>query len=461
MEKIKNIPKKYMIAIIAALIVLVLYFSGAIYYNSHFLPKTFAGPIDVGQMTLSKAQEEVNHQLQELQINVSEEDEMIGYVTLGDLGVQTNTTEQLNQVLNEQNPFSWPIALFKDHQVDIGQAIELNGAVVENLIPSMGINNSNRQASIAASIQKQDDHTFAIVEETYGKQITRDSLVQTISDTVGKGGTLLELNQAYEKPRETTESDSLAQRMAEVEKMKSTSITLEFDGQSITIAPEMIASWIYLDEENNPQVDQELIEEYVLELNRQYSGLFLPRYFESTYQGTVQVNPGTYGWYIDRFEESVRIAEEIRQGAQVTREPYIGGSGYGMGDYVGSDYVEVDIAHQMMFIYRDGELVLDTPIVSGIIGAETIPGAYQVWNKEQDTDLVGYNVITQRDYVQPVSYWIPFDDQAQGIHDASWQANFGGNNYQSAGSQGCINTPPGIMPYVYDLVYIGMPVIIF
>ena len=110
---------------------------------------------------------------------------------------------------------------------------------------------------------------------------------------------------------------------------------------------------LFGDEDNNPQVDQEAVEEYILSLNEQYAGLFLPRNFNSTYQGEVQVQPGTYGWFIDRYDEAELIVQDIHNGAQVTREPVIGGSGYGMGDYVGEDYVEVDIRlSNGMFIYR-------------------------------------------------------------------------------------------------------------
>ena len=114
-----------------------------------------------------------------------------------------------------------------------------------------------------------------------------------------------------------------------------------------------------------------------------------------------------------------------------------------------------------MLIYQEGKLVLQTPIVSGKIGTETIPGAYQVWNMEQDTNLKGYNPHTQRDYVQPVKYWIAFDNQAQGIHDAIWQSTFGGSAYQQSGSLGCVNTPLDVMSQVYEIVDYGWPVIVF
>ena len=123
--------------------------------------------------------------------------------------------------------------------------------------------------------------------------------------------------------------------------------------------------------------------------------------------------------------------------------------------------MEVDIVNQMMTIYIDGEIALQTAIVTGTPGTNTVPGAYQVWNMEEDSTLVGYNPRTEQDYEQPVDYWIAFDDNAQGIHDASWQPYFGGDAYLQRGSLGCINTPPGVMPEVFNLVYYGMPVIIF
>jgi len=112
-------------------------------------------------------------------------------------------------------------------------------------------------------------------------------------------------------------------------------------------------------------------------------------------------------------------------------------------------------------VYKDGKQVLETPVVTGRPGTTTIPGAYASWNKESPSTLKGYNPHTQKEYQQPVDYWIPFDDTGQGIHDANWQASFGGEAYLSNGSLGCINTPPGTMAEVYQLVEVGMPVIIF
>ena len=176
----------------------------------------------------------------------------------------------------------------------------------------------------------------------------------------------------------------------------------------------------------------------------------------------VDVQPGTLGWSIDSEAEAEKIVADLNKGGTIKREPTVVGTGYADKENdIGPSYVEVDIAHQMMFIYKDGKKVLETPVVTGRPGTTTIPGAYAAWNKESPSTLKGYNPHTQVEYKQPVDYWIPFDDTGQGIHDANWQASFGGEAYLSNGSLGCINTPPGTMAEVYQLVEVGMPVIIF
>ncbi|XJS09992.1 L,D-transpeptidase family protein [Aerococcaceae bacterium WGS1372] len=462
MERVKQIPKKYLITILIVIVILLVYVIGASYFSSHFLPRTYAGPIKVSQMTVDYANETLEEEIPTSTLVFQEKDENIGYIELGQLNIQINMNDSLQQALEQQNKWAWPFALVRPKKViNIKEQIQLETQVVEALIPNLGVHNDDREPTIDAAIIKDEEGAFQVREEVYGNQVSSESLTEAIKNKVSAGIGELELEEAYIQPTKLAEGEAIQEQLAELEKMKNSTITLEFAGNSETIPKELIESWIYIDESNELQVDAEAVDAYIVSLNEQYSGLLNPWTFTSTYQGDVQVQPGTYGWYIDRFEEAPLIIEDVHNGAQVTREPVVYGSSYGMGNDIGGDYVEVDITYQMMFIYKDYQLVLETPIVSGIVGAETVPGAYQVWNKEVDTELVGYNVITERDYVQPVNYWIAFDDNAQGIHDASWQATFGGNAYVTAGSQGCINTPPGIMGQVFGLVEYGMPVMIF
>ena len=112
-----------------------------------------------------------------------------------------------------------------------------------------------------------------------------------------------------------------------------------------------------------------------------------------------------------------------------------------------TNYVEVDLTNQALYLYTDGELALETPIVSGNAAQKhTTPGgAFSLIGKHRNVTLRG------PDYASFVRYWMPFN-KGIGLHDASWRSRFGGTIYRTNGSHGCINMPPAAAEAVYETI---------
>lgn len=127
---------------------------------------------------------------------------------------------------------------------------------------------------------------------------------------------------------------------------------------------------------------------------------------------------------------------------------------YGAG--VGDSYVEVDIEAQHVYLYIDGECVLDSPCVTGNVSwnMETPKGVFYIEYKQRNRTLRGPG------YATPVSYWMHFYNHC-GFHDASWRKSFGEDIYLKDGSHGCVNMPPAKAKQLYEQVYAGMPVIVY
>ncbi|WP_253940766.1 L,D-transpeptidase family protein [Fundicoccus ignavus] len=320
-----------------------------------------------------------------------------------------------------------------------------------------------RVASEDAEIVFVEGEGYQIQADRLGTRLDEERLQAQLLEVVEAGASMVDLSASYQTAEVTQADEALTERLDQIQAATSMSITLQIAGYEEVITPEMISSWLIIDEVTGElYFDETLIYEYLGSLNEAYATYDDYRYFESTLQGGVQLVPGTLGWSIDRESELAWILEDLYAGESVVREPMIVGSGYnGSLDDIGSSYIEVDILNQTMFVYLEGELVLSTPVVTGQIGTTTIPGAYSIWNMETPSELVGYNPRTERDYVQPVQYWMGFDDTGQGIHDANWQPYFGGDAYLTNGSLGCVNTPPDVMPLVFEYAYMGMPVIVF
>lgn len=116
-------------------------------------------------------------------------------------------------------------------------------------------------------------------------------------------------------------------------------------------------------------------------------------------------------------------------------------------------FIEVDISSQTLNLYRDGEIVLTSPVVTGGNNHVTDLCYKSIFQKLRKTYLTGP---TWRSYVD---YWMAFNG-GMGLHDASWRSEFGGNIYKRNGSHGCVNLPKHIAKELYENVEIGTMVLV-
>ena len=100
--------------------------------------------------------------------------------------------------------------------------------------------------------------------------------------------------------------------------------------------------------------------------------------------------------------------------------------------------MEICISQQRMWCYQDGNVIVDTPVVTGNPNKGNATPSGGVWAidaKKRDAILTGEG------YTAPVSYWMPFNGNV-GIH-------------------GSINTPYAQAEIIYNTVSIGTPVIVY
>ena len=123
---------------------------------------------------------------------------------------------------------------------------------------------------------------------------------------------------------------------------------------------------------------------------------------------------------------------------------------------VGGSYVEISISAQHMWVYKNGNLVVSTDVVTGNNdGVHNTPkGFHRIYSRARNTTLTGPG------YSSFVEYWMAFCGGC-GIHDASWRSSFGGNIYKGNGSHGCVNTPLDKVQVIYERTDFGTPVYVY
>ena len=90
--------------------------------------------------------------------------------------------------------------------------------------------------------------------------------------------------------------------------------------------------------------------------------------------------------------------------------------------------MEISIANQEVWLYIDGECIMNSSCVTGTPpNASTYTGVYAITYKKSPDVLTGPNA-GGGSYSSEVTFWMPFNGN-QGMHDASWRDSFGGSIY--------------------------------
>ncbi len=292
---------------------------------------------------------------------------------------------------------------------------------------------------------------------------------------------------AEEEARKKAEEEEAARKKAEEEAAAAkaaeealiaahpeltSSITYQLPTGDVVLDKETLLTWLTDNGDGTYTKDEDAwnthIAEYVADMADSVDTVNKDRTFQATGIGEVTLNTGSYyGWEVDQETEIAQLTEELNSGTVTEREPnYLSTEVAKMDDNdgIGSSYCEVDASRQHLWIYKDGELVFETDVVTGLMDEShyTPEGVYLLLSKEQNATLKGTQLPDgSYTYETPVSYWMPFTYQGHGLHDAYWKSVFGYGENVWNGSHGCVNLPAEVAETVYNLMTYDMPIVIY
>ena len=454
---VMNRKKKISVGLAVFLVLIgVFYITISVQYKSQFLPKTTVDGISIGNKTVKEANQKIKKHYQGKKFRVFEGDKTLFSFEGTDIGIASDFTKTLKNELEKQNIWVWPIKKVSlNHTQLTVDSLAFDDKKVATFISNLPLDQEQRKKPINAKIIKKDG-TFSIQPEVNGNFFDESKMTNLLIDSVREGETKIDLKQSYAKPSVIVSDKTLKSNLDELKKLSELSITYTITGSKEAVPHEKLFSWLNIDETGSIIVDKVAVASYMEELSTKYSTYEKTRDFKTTKRGMVKVPPGTYGWTLDVSRETESLVNDILLGETIERTPRYNGSGYSeKGNEFGDNYIEIDLASQHMWVYTNGQLFLETDIISGKPKTPTPKGIYYVWKKDRNATLTG------EDYATPVDYWLPVDWDGVGIHDSPWQSNYGGSNHLTTGSHGCINTPPTIMSKIYNQVEAGIPVVIY
>lgn len=425
---------------------LLLYF----YYSSHFYQGSTIAGVDVSGLSIEAAAEKIQQETQQVKVQLQSNTYKVG-ITLNDpYKINKN---YLKQAIHNG---ATGLPLKKKAQQEVLAVIDRTSFPI------------GKEAQNAKIIYRHEK--FEIQPEKSGTVIDSARIRRELASAMQIGELKTTYNLAkYYREAEVTKADLIDRKIIQhLTTILEREIQLKINTKTVLFNGKMLANSLNDKSEFDPLV----IAEWVAELEQEYSTIYKAVHFTNVHGVHLKYkNIGNYGWFIDIQQSAEQIAQALKMEKTKTIQLVLQGDTKNQPLHVKKNYVEVDLDNQKMYCFKNGKLVVETPVITGRYakGTATVPGFHTLMDKLRNVDLTG--VLTTGDgmYNVPVDYWLPLLSYGQtiteiGIHDADHKLDYFGlpNAYQTdLGSYGCVNTPKEQVAKIYEASFIGMPVFIY
>lgn len=446
---------------VVVLVMIAVYLGVSVYFNNRFFPGSEINGMDVSRKTVEEAEELIATDVSDytviLKLRGGKQENIDG--GLMDFAYVSDGAVQ--DLKDTQNSFLWLSAVFHPTTYTMTAQTTYDPDMLKKALESLDCFDGEKITKPKDAEIKETDEGYVIEPEVEGDELDADQVYELVKAAVDAGETEvdLEAGDCYKKPAVTKEDKQLTAKAEKLNKYFHEVITYHVGGTQEILDYSTIRDWMEMDEDLNVEFNWNKVADWMAALSDKYDTFGNKMEFTTSLGETVTVKHETYGWKIDEASEVDALLEILKNAESTERTPvYLESArAYGEGgDDIGDTYVEIDYTNQRMWFYKDGELLVDTPVVTGNTSKKngSPDGIYCIYNKEEKAVLKG------EDYKTPVDFWMPFCEGV-GIHDSKWRSTYGGTIYKSDGSHGCINTPWEQAKIIFENISVGDPVICY
>ncbi len=489
----KIVAKRRKITLWTLLVIAVIvaaYFVGAYFFSNHFFPRTIINGINCSWKSASMSNDLFQKNADEFTLTLYEKDDATEEIVGSDIDLMTQPDADLQDLIDEQNGFAWFAHLFHPTEITLDNTVVYDEQKLSAAMDALDcFDEENVTPSEAPQLTGYTEGVgYEVSEPVYGNDVNRTTLLSYLHQAVQNQDSSIDLvdTDCYNQANYESEYERLSRLKDILNEHVNRTITYEFGSEQEVLDGTQLSEWVVLREEPEEgsdaearyvtleeltqdsegdidldrltvSFDQDKLAEFVYGLAYDHNTKYLYHDLVTHTGETVPVDGGNYGWYLDQAATLEQLngfldAEEDYTGEAVFEQR---AAQFDFPDY-GNTYLEVSLAEQHFWYYRDGELTLESDFVSGNpnTGHATPTGTYEIAYKARDQVLEGQG------YSSPVSYWMPFY-AGVGFHDASWRSSFGDSIYLSNGSHGCLNLPASVAETLYGYIEGGECVLIY
>jgi len=475
-------------------LVAIVYIVGVVAFSQIAYPNTTIAGVDISFSNASSAATKVDSAWKHYKLTVSGDDFSWTYQPESDEPI-VDGEAAAHEIIGSNEPLLWPSRLIaslggknvsatKNGTIDLEQDVDLSmlsdafdqKQFEEDLGAAIDAFNEGRTGTFEASSSYDEKAgKFTIEKARSNEKLNREHVIKyaeielaSLSETVD----LTKLgNDAYEPLNGTLTNDQIQAACDAANNFLGVNVTLKLNGNDAgKVDGSSVLQWISFADPANPTLDTSQISNWAADLANGFNTVGSTRWWTRADGKQCAVEGGDFGWSIDSSTLAKQVEDAINN--KQTGEIEINYSQKAdtftaKGEPDWKAYIDVDLSEQHARYYGEGgNIVWEANFISGKPGEDATPeGVWQINSNDGATKLIGAKdpKTGKPKYESPVSYWMPFEGNMVGFHDATWQNDKSfddPNSYKWCGSHGCINLRLADAKALHDCISVGLCVVV-
>ena len=489
----KNLGGKTTLFVVLGLIVIV-YIVGVVAFSQVAYPNTTIAGVDISFSSASSAATKVNSAWKHYKLTVSGDDFSWTYQPESDKPI-VDGEAAAREIIEANEPLLWPSRLVaslsgktdtatEDNTIDLDKKVDLSmlsdafdqKQFEEDLGSAIDAFNEGRSGTFeAASSYDEQAGKFTVEKARSNEKLNREHVIKYAELELASLAESVDLskigNDAYEPLNGTLTNDQIKAACDAANNFLGVNVSLKLNGEEAgKVDGSSVLQWISFADAANPTLDTSQISSWAAELANSFNTIGTTRWWKRADGKDCVVEGGDFGWSIDSKTLAKQVEDAINN--KQTGDIEIDYSNKAdtftaKGEPDWKAYIDVDLSEQHARYYDEsGNIVWEANFISGKPGEDATPeGVWQINSNNGASKLIGAKdpETGKPKYESPVSYWMPFEGNMVGFHDATWQNDKSfddPNSYKWCGSHGCINLRLADAKALHDCIKVGLCVVV-
>lgn len=475
-------------------LVAIVYIVGVVAFSQVAYPNTTIAGVDVSFSNASSAATKVNSAWKHYKLTVAGDDFSWTYQPESDEPI-VDGEEAAHEIISNNEPLLWPSRLIaslngktdsatKNASVDLDQDVDLSmlsdafdqKQFEEDLGSAIDAFNEGRSGTFeAASSYDEKAGKFTVEMARSNEKLNREHVIKYAEIELASLAETVDItkigNDAYEPLNGTLTNDQIQAACDAANNFLGVDVTLKLNGNDAgKVDGSSVLQWISFADPANPTLDTSQISSWAAELANGFNTVGSTRWWTRADGKECAVEGGDFGWSIDSSTLAKQVEEAINN--KQTGDIEISYSKKAdtftaKGEPDWKAYIDVDLSEQHARYYdENGNIVWEANFISGLPGEDATPeGVWQINSNDGASTLIGAKdpETGKPKYESKVSYWMPFEGNMVGFHDATWQNDASFDNaesYKWCGSHGCINLRLADAKALHECIKVGLCVVV-